>query len=97
MQSTRPRGPVLTGERIEPCQCGGVIRAGHWSKARPFVEAHNRSLQHMQWRWANGIVTPAFGAPDDPQRHWPTADDEPVDLFQEGDVGASATGAEGAA
>lgn len=86
----------MTTYRIEDCVCGGRIRAGTWERARPFVEAHNRSLQHMRWRWSVGIVTPGLGGPDDPQRHWPTADDDPVDPVQ-GDFGASADGAEGAA
>lgn len=84
--------------RREQCACGAMIRAESLSTARQQVAVHNLTLPHLRWRLAQGIVTPGLGgAPsDDPRRHWPTADDDSVDLNQ-GDLGASTDGVEGAA
>ena len=71
--------------RTEACVCGGLIRAEYRHEARAVAE-HNLTLSHLVWRHCARI--------DDPRRHWPTADDEPVDMRQ-GDIGASAGGVEG--
>jgi hypothetical protein len=35
--------------RLEPCACGGVIRANRFEPA-VYVSNHNRSKQHKAWR-----------------------------------------------
>jgi hypothetical protein len=90
--------------RVEPCSCGGAIAAASLDVCAPAVSAHNGTMSHRLWRMA--AVDTRWIHPDllaerlprgtyiDPRRHWPTADDKPVDGVQ-GDIGASTDGVEG--
>lgn len=84
-----PTNPVTM-----PCVCGGSITAPDIASSRPYVQAHGRSLTHLMWRYRMGLAESPLGAPDDPRRHWPTAD-ESSDLSCDG-VSASTNGVGGA-
>lgn len=83
--------------RSEVCVCRGepIVAEDEYGLA---VCHHNGTPVHQAWRrYREAGDSYAIALLDyDPRRHWPTADDEPVDSVQ-GDVGASADGVEGAA
>ena len=46
--TTAPMEADLIRLRVEPCACGGLIRADR-SAPMPAVQAHVRSAQHVRW------------------------------------------------